>query len=146
MSYTAFRLDEIESALPAPRRGSWVAGQVGREITFEVETPTWIVRVYSGVSVGSTQSRDVGRDAIRCVLLDRVSGRALGKGARIHRTGDLKSLAARLKDRVHGLAATAREHKSRCGCGAVLVERMQRSTGKTFWGCIQWQICSKSND
>lgn len=146
MSYNPFVTREIREALPtlasAPDLdGAWLptAIQGCREIVYVSQPSTlWELRCYTGIEEATGRSRARGADAIRLILVDRVSGRTYAKATRVHRTGTPGSLAARLAERVDDLREAARTSK-RCACGAVLVERTNSKTGAKFWGCSAWR-------
>ena len=103
----------------------------------------YAVRVYSSVDKRTGMTRDCGADAIRVVLMDLETGRALklrsGKGKagqRIYRT----------KNALPTLTERCREYftkviKDGCPkCGAVMAER-EGKNGK-FYGCTKYPACN----
>ena len=145
MSYKPFTRAEFEKALPA--RWQLAEDVPAQELVYrwpgQGKYVNWAVLCYSGLAKASGVSRAVGQDAIRFVLIDTVSGKAVGKTTRVHRTGDVASLTARLKDRIGAMGKLCvGEEPKRCKrCGAATVDRVKKATGETFRGCMRWQEC-----
>ena len=103
----------------------------------------YAVRVYSSVDARTMTTRDCGADAIRVVLMDLATGRALklksGKGKagqRIYRT---KNALPTLKERCREyFIKVIREGCPKCG--AVMAERAGKN-GK-FLGCTKYPECN----
>lgn len=147
MSYRAFTLEEIESALPEVKAsegavdgGRWRRINVLRafEVVFE-STPSekWAIRCFTGVDKVKERSRDMGTDAIRLVLIDRESELVVANATRVHRSGSLESLKLRLADRLAALRQAA-VNTPRCKCGAIMVRRQRKEDQIWFWGCALW--------
>lgn len=142
-TYREFSREEVERALPP----GWAEdpGVPGREVVYRWDLPIgeWAIFCYSALQKGEDTSRAVGEDAIRFALVDTLTEKGVGSAIRVHRTGDVPSLARRMKTRFDELEALARdEERFRCRkCGAPTVERRNRSTGELFRGCSRWKDC-----
>lgn len=103
----------------------------------------YAVRVYSSVDKRTGRTRDCGTDAIRVVLMDLESGRALklkgGKGKagqRIYRTKNaLPTLVERCREYFGKVI-----HDGCPKCGSVMAERAGKN-GK-FLGCTKYPVCN----
>ena len=103
----------------------------------------YAVRVYSSVDKRTGLTRDCGSDAIRVVLMDLKTGRALklksGKGKagqRIYRTQNaLPTLTERCREYFSKVI-----HDGCPKCGSVMAERGGRN-GK-FLGCTKYPACN----
>lgn len=99
------------------------------------------LRVYTGINP-SGESREVGTDAIRVVLMGRnASGQVvrLATSRRVHRVeGWRKNLTSRL--------ATVSECEvgPKCECGSPMVLRTARTTRKEFYGCSNFPTCKRT--
>lgn len=103
----------------------------------------YAVRVYSSVDKRTGMTRDCGADAIRVVLMDLESGRALklksGKGKagqRIYRTKNaLPTLVERCREYFGKVI-----HDGCPKCGSVMAERAGKNGN--FLGCTKYPACN----
>jgi DNA helicase-2/ATP-dependent DNA helicase PcrA len=75
----------------------------GREEVYDLivaDASMTVVRVYSSIAVGRATARGCGEDAIRVVAVDVASNRGVFKGRRIHRTGSVEKVLARIGERI----------------------------------------------
>ncbi len=109
----------------------------------------YAVTVYSSVDRTTRTTRNCGDDAIRVVLVDLETGKAMklrsekGKaGQRIYRTKNaLSNLKERCREYFHQVIY------NRCPlCGSVMVERTKRATGEKFYGCSHYPTCRGSKN
>lgn len=84
-------------------------------------------------------SREAGEDAIRVCVGTR-AGRVLSGTRRIHRTQGWRK---RLTERVRESYLRARGWPT-CSCGATMVERTQKTSGKAFLGCSTFPKCRQT--
>lgn len=99
-----------------------VEGTPGIEEVYERihdRDPRYAVRVYSSLTRGSDEVRDVGQDAIRVVALftdskfswpARVS--PIFKSARVYRTGTVEGVLERMIDRAREAYSTCNAHRN----------------------------------
>lgn len=103
----------------------FVAGKQGHEVVYTRQSktnPLLKIAVYSSVTEGAATARECGEDAIRVVLLGKVSGGkewCLRKTTRIHRTGSVAKVLARILDRIMEAAEAAKLYGGPCpDCGS----------------------------
>lgn len=100
-----------------------------------VEFP-YQIKVYSTVLWNTGWTDDVGQDAIRVVLLDKVTNRpAAGKQKRVNRT---KNALVNLRARCRDLFKQVLEAPKCPCCGAIMIERENRKTGHKFLSCSRY--------
>lgn len=108
------------------------------ERTWEFDVnDSFSIRVYSTIDKRGDVSRDIGKDAIRCLIIDRSTQRILKMDARVHRT---KNALPNMRDRCRELYKHIRDNQ--CGCGGLLVTRSGKS-GK-FLGCSNYPTCKNT--
>jgi hypothetical protein len=100
--------------------------------------PLLRIAVYSSATEGATLARGCGEDAIRVVLLGKVSQDrewCLRKTTRIHRTGTVEKVLDRVLDRVKEAANAAKEYGGPCAkCGAPTYEDSGRCIARKCRG------------
>lgn len=94
------------------------------------------LRVYTGINPSGT-SRDVGEDAIRCVIAWQAPDETVKVVAGSKRVHRVKGWRKNLQDRLDTL-----KPGPRCECGSPMVERKGKS-GK-FYGCASFPVCRKT--
>jgi len=146
--YTEIRHDEMADLLEGigfePRNQSGCVEYVWERnvVSKSGKTFPYAVRVYSSVDKRTGVTRDCGADAIRVVLMDLESGRAMklktGKGKagqRIYRT---KNALPTLKERCREYFVKVIQDG--CPkCGAVMAERAGKNG--SFLGCTKYPVC-----
>lgn len=97
----------------------------------------------------SRVTRDLGTDAIRPVLYDIKSGCAVVSGTKVLRTEADTTPFERLTERIKELYLVAAQLQfctsSRCGCGAHLVKRINKTNGGEFMGCAAYPIANQTS-
>jgi len=134
--------DEFVAALPIIE-AEWKEGTIGKECIYSANFPNNLSMViYSSIGIDG-ESRSVGSDAIRCVILDAVSGKPLGKAIRTNR---VEGWSSRLNEKVYSLFETIVSNGiARCpNCLSVVVER-DGKRGK-FWGCLAYPDCKFTSE
>jgi superfamily II RNA helicase len=113
-----------------------------KEIIYEIHTDNSKVniRIYSSIDI-SGGSRELGEDAIRCVLIDNKSNKPIDKAKRTHRMSNWKE---RLQEKIDDLKKETKELKSCQTCGSVMVLR-DGPRGR-FYGCLSYPQCKTSMD
>ncbi len=97
-----------------------------------------VVRVYTTLPRGAGVVRERGADAIRVVLVDRKSGRAVWSATRTHRTqGWRERMVERMREAWRAVAGLPRCPE----CGRAMVERKSARTGRPFLGCAGYPEC-----
>jgi hypothetical protein len=100
----------------------FTAGKQGHEVVYSRTSktnPLLRIAVYSSVTEGAETARGCGEDAIRVVLLGKVSGGkewCLRKTKTIHRTGSVEKVLARILDRIMEAAEYAKMYSGPCPC------------------------------
>lgn len=109
----------------------------------------YVLRVYSSIDVRTDESRESGKDAIRCVLLygdpdkDEQHWEPVFKEKRTHRT---PGWDRRLDEKLHSLMNRLANVKRCSRCNRVMVVRKNSSTGDRFWGCTGYPDDCTSTD
>ncbi len=105
-------------------------------ITKSLVVHPYKIRVYSSIRKETGWSDTCGCDAIRVVLIDKVTNRPAKKSEkRVHRTKNaLKNLRARCRDAFRYVL----EAENCPRCKAMLVEREAKKTGSKFMGCSRY--------
>lgn len=101
--------------------------------------------IYTSCTEEAGETRDIGKDAIRVVLFDKLAGKSLSKEKRVNRTEGATTVFDRINDRIATLREIADETAFCKRCGAHLIERTNRSTGQTFMGCGAYPNCGGTN-
>lgn len=141
-TFVSFTLDQIVSALPKNCEWVEIKRPSNQEIVFGSDIGDgWRCLVYTGLWKSSGVSRDAGEDTIRLVLLDTVSIKGVAKSTRIHRTGTVASLRARIQARLESLVKVMGSTPRCPDCGAAMVDRVRKRDKKKFKGCIQYDKC-----
>ena len=87
-------------------------------------------------------TRDIGKDAIRVVLFDTKSGKAVKSYPKVLRTEGATTVFERLNERIEELMDDHQSYKEFCKkCGAHLVERTRKNDGGKFMGCSAFPQC-----
>jgi hypothetical protein len=114
----AAELDKVLTAM------EFTAGKQGNEVVYTRQSktnPVLTIAVYSSVTDGAMKAREWGQDAIRVVLLGKVSGgeeRCLRK-TRIHRTGSVETVLDHVRYRITKTEETANLYGGPCpSCGS----------------------------
>lgn len=118
--------------------------QGSREFVYERDVVTksgvsypYKIRVYSSVRKDTNWTDECGADAIRVVLMDKVTGTpAAGKQKRVHRT---KNAMGNLRQRCRDLFKMVLEAEKCPRCEAIMVERENRKTGQKFLSCTHFR-------
>jgi hypothetical protein len=101
-------------------------------------TSRYDIRVYS--TIGGEISRAKGKDAIRCMIYDKVKNKILKLEKRVHRT---ISALTNTRERCRDLYKHIK--KNRCSCGGILLTRESKVKHK-FMGCSNYPICKNSKN
>lgn len=94
------------------------------------------IRICTGVRKGDGESRDVGKDAGRVLLL--AGDRVIWSASRTHRTrGFLSNLHAKAREawKVSAVAPLCP------WCADDMALRKNKKTGQPFWGCSRFPTC-----
>jgi hypothetical protein len=98
------------------------------------------LRVYTGIAP-SGESRDVGEDAIRCVIFWRKPSGDIVKVATTKRVHRVKGWRKNLQDRLDKIGV-----EKRCECGAPMIRRKAKAgRGSEFYGCSTFPECRKTS-
>lgn len=99
------------------------------------------LRIYSSINPDGN-ARDVGEDAIRCMVMWRKEDgdvKKIGTTKRVNRVGgwrkNLQSRIDKLEDLVGPICTT---------CKSPMVER--KGTNNSFWGCSNWPNCKHTQN
>jgi helicase len=113
-----------------------------KEIIYEISTenPKINIRIYSSIDF-SGESRNLGEDAIRCVLIDNTSRKPVDKAKRTHRMSNWKE---RLKEKIDSLKLEVKDLKFCKSCGSVMV--LRNGPSGAFYGCTSYPACRTSMD
>lgn len=136
MGFGILNEDNFQEQRPG---GSGMAGEIvySRDVvtTSGVEFP-YRIKVYSTIGWMSGWSDECGADAIRVVLIDKLTGKpAAGKQKRVHRT---KNALTNLRERCRDLYKLVLSTPSCPKCGGMLDQRENRKTGHKFLGCSRY--------
>ena len=117
------------------------------EMVFERDIPKndFAVRIYSTIMPRTRLSRDVGKDAIRIQLFNKVKDRPIKSEGRVNRTGTEDGVMERTRQRARDAWAWATKAEHQCdsdGCGGLMTKR----TGKNgeFLGCSNYPECKNT--
>jgi replicative superfamily II helicase len=94
------------------------------------------LRIYSSIDISSNVTREIGSDAIRCVLFDTTSNKPIDKAKRTHRMENWKE---RLTDKIINLKAEFRTLKFCPSCGSAMA--LREGTNGNFYGCLAYPNC-----
>lgn len=110
-NFVTMTQEEFEKSLP----DGWriIDDPRSMELIYEIATPNpnLTVRIYSSVDVRTRLTRDVGKDAIRCIYYDALNKRPLGKGRRIYRVEGKTSIEERIAQRIQEFVDKFRDVK-----------------------------------
>ena len=111
------------------------------EIIYEIPTEksTITIKIYSSVDKFSGITRDIGEDAIRCVLFDFISQKPVGKAKRTHRMTNWKE---RLKEKLDELKEETKKIQICKTCNSAMV--LRNSSRGEFYGCLSYPNCKSS--
>lgn len=117
--------------------------QAGGELVYERPVTTvsgkhypYTIRVYSSIRADTGKSAAKGKDAIRVVLMDNMTGNpAKNPETRIHRT---KNALPNLKKRCRAVFKQVLESEKCPKCGSMMVVRENRTNGHKFWACTRY--------
>jgi uncharacterized protein YjbJ (UPF0337 family) len=100
--------------------------------------PKTCLRVYTGIADGN--SREVGKDAIRCTVFTKADGeiKKLGGDKRVHRVEGWRD---NLKSRIEDVTEKFSEEVTCPDCGAPMALREAARTKRKFWGCTRYPAC-----
>lgn len=132
--YELITREHFEKALPGKARLSEEKTRHAGELIYEIPLNGVSVFIYSSISKTGL-SRGVGEDAIRVVLVDNVSGKAVGS-KRVYR---VPGWSQRMRERIVWFTANKNRVKRCPRCNAVMIKR----TGKygDFYGCLNFPQC-----
>jgi len=89
--YTMFTKEEFEGFLESNFPGLWSTADTpySKEHIYSIQTDKddITIRIFSSVDVRTNHSRDIGKDAIRCILWNDIENRPIGKTTRVNRVG-----------------------------------------------------------
>jgi superfamily II helicase len=113
-----------------------------KEIIYEIPTDNSKVniRIYSSIDI-SGGSRELGEDAIRCILIDNKSNKPIDKAKRTHRMSNWKE---RLQEKIDDLKKETKDLKSCQTCGSIMV--LRDGPKSQFYGCLSYPQCKTSMD
>lgn len=96
------------------------------------------LRVFSSISLYDNHGRDVGKDAIRVVVLDTSNSKVKYGEKRINRTQNWK---INLQERLNNWKDIVPEW---CDwCGAPMLRRKRHVDDHPFWGCSRFPKCKR---
>ena len=98
--------------------------------------------IYTTLDKGD-KTRPIGQDAIRIILYDVRSGKAVTQLPKVIPTGDAASVFDRLTDRVIEATELIADLAFCKKCGSHLVKRVNRTTGESFMACSAYPNCGK---
>lgn len=101
--------------------------------------PSLEYHVYTSLDGDST--RDVGTDAIRIQLFDSKACKIVAAEKKVLRTEGRTTVFERIDERLLDLKDIARNTPFCNKCGSHKVERTNRNTGQTFYGCSAFPAC-----
>jgi superfamily II helicase len=113
-----------------------------KEVIYEIPTssPKVNIKIYSSIELSGV-SRNLGEDAIRCVLIDSTSNKPIDKAKRTHRMSNWKE---RLKEKLDVLKEEVKNLKLCKSCGSVMV--LRDGPKGQFYGCLAYPLCKTSMD
>jgi len=113
-----------------------------KELVYEIKTDksNINIRIYSSINFEGT-SRSIGEDAIRCVLMDKISNKPIDKAKRTHRMINWQD---RLKEKIEVLKTEAKKVQICKACGSSMILR-DGSNGQ-FYGCLSFPICNSTTN
>lgn len=105
------------------------------------------LHIYTSITEGAESVRSVGSDAIRFVLYDKRSAKAVSNTGRVNRTGTVEAVFERCSERVLELIKDACSLNFCKKCGAHAVLRRNGRTGENFYGCSGFpQTCGPNSN
>lgn len=109
-----------------------------KEYIFNIPaSPGSLIRVFSSVDIRSKVSRDIGKDAIRLVLIDKESNLPITKGQKTLRMFNWKDHLSR---KIKYLLEYVRYFERKCPfCDSFLTIR--EGDNGPFWGCSEYPNC-----
>ena len=100
-------------------------------------SPGSFIRVFSSVDIRSKVSRDIGKDAIRLVLMNKELDIPIAKGQKTLRMFNWKDHLSR---KIKYFLDYVRYFERKCPtCGSILTIR--KGTSGSFWGCSEYPKC-----
>jgi len=140
-NFTIIKKEDFENFLPDDF--SLVEGNGSKEIIYEIPTgdQKFNIRIYSSIDIRTNDSRDIGKDAIRCVLVDNKSKKPVSKAKRTHRTENWRD---RLKEKIDTLREQINDIKICKTCGNPMIRR--KGKYGDFYSCSQYPICTTTMD
>ena len=140
--FTTVSREQFEEFLNKQGEFELINEPTSKEFIYDLSTEisTIKIRFYSSIDI-SNLSRSIGEDAIRCVLLDKISSKPIDKAKRTHR---MENWRDRLTEKVSVLKEELKTLKKCPACGSVMVKR-QGSMGE-FYGCLNYPKCTSLID
>lgn len=127
----------------------WCVVKQGKELVIRSKVDLDIkdgieFHIYTTIAQGQEKVRDIGKDAIRCVLYDAKSCRPVSGTKKVLRTEGATTVFQRIVNRLDELFADPYSGLAFCKkCGSHLVERTNRATGAKFMGCSGYPECPR---
>lgn len=143
-SFVLIKKEEFEAALlqihPLFQEHRGEKSEQASEVIYEapIKNTSVLVLVYS--TIFREINRECGTDAIRIILYDQVSKKAIGFGKKINR---VPGWERRLKERV--LETVKLLSQFRCQCGSYMTLRKSKA-GKEFYGCVRYPDCNHTKN
>jgi len=115
-----------------------VEDKIAKEIIYDIPTNNdkLKIRIYSSIDIKTQDSRSIGEDAIRCVLLDSKSNKPLDKGKRTNRMTNWREHLTEKLDKLREESSKVKFCKT---CGSAMQEREGKNG--SFFGCTRYPIC-----
>ena len=109
-----------------------------KEYVFDIKaSPGSFIRLYSSVDIRSKVSRDIGKDAIRLILMNKELDIPIAKGQKTLRMFNWKD---HLSKKIKYLLEYVRYFERKCPtCGSPLTIR--KGMSGSFWGCSEYPKC-----
>jgi superfamily II RNA helicase len=128
---------EFESFLP--KDFVVVNNSSSKEIIYDIPSfdERLKIRIYSSIDIRTEDSREIGEDAIRCVLIDLKSTKPIDKGKRTHRMTNWKE---RLSEKIEELKTESKSAKFCKTCGSAM--QLRETKNGSFWGCCRFPLCT----
>lgn len=140
MSFVVIKKDEFESFLP--EGFSVVDNPASKEIIYDTPTknPNIKIRIYSSVDIRTNDTRDIGKDAIRCVLVDKY-GKPIDKSKRTHRMSNWRE---RLQIKLELLYEEVDSVVLCKTCDSQMI--LRNGTNGQFYGCNRYPLCTTTKN
>lgn len=141
MGFVTITKEEFEKFLP--KDFTVVDNPQSKEIIYDFPTKDSRInlRVYSSVDIRTNDTRGIGKDAIRCVLIDTKSDKPIDKGKRTHR---MENWRERLQEKLDLLQSEVDGVKFCRSCGSAMALRTAKkgnNSGSSFYGCLRYPLC-----